>query len=351
MAEAAKKDAQESGENSEPLELISGRQTAAILMLLFDDEEAAKILERLEPAEAELLGEAMFSVADVDAIQIDGSLDRFLQLTKGQSMLAHKSDEKVGRVFRQALGTSRAETMMNRFAPKRPSNIADLLKWVPVKDLAELVSSEPPQIAAVLISFMTPEAAAEMLQLVSPELQEELVYRVATLGPVSAHALAQIHSLLENNGPSAEEIAPPMEIGGVMDSASIVNNLPKQMSQAVLKGVTKRDRKIAKLIEDEMFVFADLMNLSKKDIGTVVRKVDSAILVPALRGASPELKAKIFEAMSKRAAETIQDEIDEAPPQPMEAVIGAQKGVIAIAKVMLDNGEISMSNGAGADYV
>ena len=54
--------------------------------------------------------------------------------------------------------------------------------------------------------------------------------------------------------------------------------------------------------------------------------------------------------MSKRAAETIQDEMEEAPPQPMEAVIGAQKAVIAIAKVMLDNGEINMA-GAGADYV
>ncbi|GAB5480900.1 MAG: flagellar motor switch protein FliG [Parasphingorhabdus sp.] len=350
MADAASKDDKTEKEDGQQLELITGRQTAAILMLLFDDDEAAKILERLEPQEAELLGEAMFSVADVDAIQIDGSLDRFLQLTRNQTMLAYKSDEKVGRVFRAALGTPRAETMMNRFAPKRPTNIAELLKWVEIKDLAELVQNEPPQIAAVLISFMTPEAAAEMLQLVEPALQEELIYRVATLGPVSAHALAQIHALLESNGPSAEEIAPPMEIGGLMDSASIINGLPKQASQAILKGVAKRDRKIAKQIEDEMFVFADLMNLSKKDIGTVVRKVDSAILVPALRGASSELKAKIFEAMSQRAAETIQDEMDESPPQPMEAVISAQKGVIAIAKLMIDNGEISMSTG-GADYV
>ncbi|HEY9090359.1 flagellar motor switch protein FliG [Parasphingorhabdus sp.] len=350
MAEAAIKDGKNANENGQQLELMTGKQTAAILMLLFDDEEAAKILERLEPEEAEMLGEAMFSVADVDAEQIDGSLNRFLQLVKTQTTLAYKSDEKVGRVFRQALGTPRAENMMNRFAPKRPSNIASLLKWISARDLAELVQNEPPQIAAVLVSFMTPEAAAEMLQLVPPELQEELIYRVATLAPVSAHALAQIHALLEDNGPSAEEIIPPMEIGGVMDSASIVNNLPKQMSQMVLKGLAKRNRQIGRQIEDEMFVFADLMNLSSKDIGTVVRKVDNAILVPALRGASSELKAKIFAAMSQRAAETIQDEMDETPPQPMEAVLSAQKGVIEIAKIMIDSGEISMTTG-GADYV
>jgi flagellar motor switch protein FliG len=351
MADAVAKDGEGSEENAEQLELLTGSQTAAILMLLFDDAEAAQILERLEPEEVEALGEAMFSVADVDETQIDGSLDRFLDLTKNQSMLAFKSDEKVSRVFRQALGTSRAETMMNRFAPKRPSNIAEILKWIPIKDLAELVENEPPQISAVLISFMTAEVAAEMLQMLPAEMQEELVYRLATLGPVSANAIAQIDALLDNMTPSSgEDVAPPISVGGVLDSASIVNNLPKQAGRAMLKSMTRRNRVIAKAIEDEMFVFADLMNLSKKDIGSIVRKVDTSILVPALRGAAPDLKAMIFAAMSKRAAETIQDEIDEAPPQPMEAVIEAQKGVIAIAKVMLDNGEISMGGG-GADYV
>lgn len=332
------------------LELINGRQTAAILMLLFDDEEAAQILGRLEPGEVEALGEAMFSVADVDAMQIDGSLDRFLHLTRNQTMVAYKSDEKVSRVFRKALGTSRGETMMNRFAPKRPSNIAEALKWMPSKDIAALVSGEPPQIAAVLISFMTPEAAAEMLLLLAPDLQADLIYRIASLGPISPRAIAQIHGLLENTEPSAEDCAPPVQRGGVTDSASIINNFPKQLGKTVLKGVTKHNRVLAKQIEDEMFVFADLMNLSTKDIGTVVRKVDPSILVPALRGASDELKDKIFGAMSKRAAETIQDEMEDTPPQPLEAVLGAQKAVIAIAKIMLDNGEISMANG-GADYV
>jgi len=350
MADAQENEDGEVAEQAGPLELMTGRQTAAILMLLFNDEEAAQILERLEPHEVEALGEAMFSVANVDATQIDGSLDRFLTLTMNQSMLAYKSDEKVSRVFRRALGTSRAETIMNRFAPKRPSNIAELLKWIPAKDLVELIANEPPQISAVLMSFLTPEAAAEIIQLLPPESQADLIYRVATLGPVSGKALAHIHGLLENTSPPEAESAPPMQVGGVLDSATIINNLSKERGRALLKDLMKRDKITAKLIEDEMFVFADLMNLSKKDIGSLVRKVDSSILVPALRGAPSELTAKIFGAMSKRAAETIQDEMAEAPPQPMDAVIAAQKAIIGVAKVMLDNGEINMA-GAGADYV
>ena len=256
----------------------------------------------------------------------------------------------MSRVFRRALGTSRAETIMNRFAPKRPSNIAEMLKWIPAKELAQLITDEPPQISAVMMSFLTPEVAAKILDLLPSEIQSDLIYRLATLGPVSAKALAHIQGLLENTAPPEEEMAPPMQVGGVLDSATIINNLPKERGRTLLKELMKRDKVTAKLIEDEMFVFGDLMNLSKKDIGSVVRKVDSSILVPALRGASNELKSKIFGAMSKRAAETIQDDMDEAPPQPMDAVIAAQKAVIAVAKAMLDSGEINMA-GAGADYV
>ncbi len=350
MADTKVKDETETADQDRQLELITGRQTAAILMLLFNDEEAAQILERLEPHEVEALGEAMFSVADVDATQIDGSLDRFLLLTMNQTMLSYKSDEKVSRVFRRALGTSRAETIMNRFAPKRPSNIAEMLKWIPAKDLAKLITDEPPQISAVLMSFLTPEAAAEIIELLPSNIQADLIYRMATIGPVSAKALAHIHSLLENTTPHEEEAPPPMQVGGVLDSATIINNLPKERGRSLLKELMKRDKKTAKLIEDEMFVFADLMNLSKKDIGSVVRKIDASILVPALRGAPAELKTKIFGAMSKRAAETIRDDMEDAPPQPMDAVIAAQKAIIAVAKVMLDNGEINMA-GAGGDYV
>ena len=350
MADTKKKDDPERDGQEGQLELITGRQTAAILMLLFSDEEAAQILERLEPQEVEALGEAMVSVANVDATQIDGSLDRFLMLTMNQTMVSYKSDEKVSRVFRKALGTSRAETIMNRFAPKRPSNIAEILKWMPAKDIALILSNEPPQISAVMLSFVTPEVAAVVVELLPVDLQADLLYRLATLGPVSAGALSHIHGLLEHTTPAEEDVAPPMQAGGVLDSATIINNLSKERGRSLLKELMKRDKVTAKLIEEEMFVFADLINLSKKDLGSVVRKVDASILVPALKGAPNELKAKIFSAMSKRAAETIQDDMDEAPPQPMDAVIAAQKAVIAVAKAMLDDGEINMA-GTGGDYV
>ena len=147
-------------------------------------------------------------------------------MTMNLTTLSYKPDEKVSRVFRKALGTSRAETIMNRFAPKRPSNIAELLKWMPAKEIALLITNEPPQISAVLMSFLTPEIAAETLELLPSDIQADVIYRMATLGPVSGKALAHVQALLENTTPNEADAAPSMEVGGVLDSATIINNLP-----------------------------------------------------------------------------------------------------------------------------
>src|SRR3546814_9162277 len=45
---------------------MTGSAAAAVLLMLFEDDEAAQILSRLEPDEVRQLGYAMYDVADVD---------------------------------------------------------------------------------------------------------------------------------------------------------------------------------------------------------------------------------------------------------------------------------------------
>ncbi|MGQ3229315.1 MAG: flagellar motor switch protein FliG, partial [Blastomonas fulva] len=57
---------------------IPSDHAAAILMLLFAEEQAAEILTRLEPDEVRQLSEIMYSVADVGAEEINEVLDLFI---------------------------------------------------------------------------------------------------------------------------------------------------------------------------------------------------------------------------------------------------------------------------------
>ncbi|RZM01748.1 MAG: hypothetical protein EOP68_21745, partial [Sphingomonas sp.] len=56
----------------------TGVERAAVLMMLVGEEEAATILQKLEPEEVRQLGAAMFKVADVSEQEVEDVLDDFV---------------------------------------------------------------------------------------------------------------------------------------------------------------------------------------------------------------------------------------------------------------------------------
>jgi flagellar motor switch protein FliG len=129
-----------------------------------------------------------------------------------------------------------------------------------------------------------------------------------------------------------------------------MNNIRKDHEQRIIKALTKRDKSVAQSIEDEMFVFDNLMGLTEKDLGTLMRSVDNDQLIIALKGANEGLRAKILGSMSARAAQSISDEMEERGPMRLTDVLEAQKVIIASARRMADEGTIQLG-GKGDDYV
>lgn len=328
---------------------IPGQQAAAILMLLFSEEQAAEILTRLEPDEVRQLSEMMYTVADVGAEDINEVLDLFIDKARGRTTLGYKADEQIEGMLKRALGDRRAETMLTRVAPKKSGNGLEALKWMDAVEIALLVEHEHPQIAAVVLSYLKPEVAANVLQLLPADAQEDIVFRLATLGPVSAEALETIEALLASQG-AGQRSGGSSSSGGTSDAAAIMNIINKRESARIIRAVTKRDKDVARRIEDEMFVFADLIRLDAKDLGTLVRAIEASVLVPALKGAEELLRDKMFGCMSSRAASSIADEIAERGPMPMSEVVEAQKAIVQAAKRMADAGEIVIGGG-GDEYV
>ena len=99
-----------------------------------------------------------------------------------------------------------------------------------------------------------------------------------------------------------------------------------------------------------MFVFDDLMKLDAKNLGTLLQNVPGEVLAPALKGADPALRDKMFGCMSSRAADTVRDEIEEKGPMRLADVMDAQREVLNMARRLADAGTIVLG-GRGDDYV
>ena len=328
---------------------IDGAAAAAILLMLLDESKAAAILKHLEPDDVHRLGKAMFNAADATEQQVECALDRFVVSSRNVSALAVGAEPRIRKVMHEALGNVRADNVLASVAPRSSVGALDMLRWMEAPVIQHILRAEHPQVGAIILSVLTPEVAGAALEGLDEAAQTELLLRAAKLESVSGDAIADLEIILRNAS-DLKTSAPDMKCGGKYDVAKIVNNMNKASGERVLRAVKKQDKLLGQAIEEEMFVFDNLMALDTKSLGAVMRMVDASVLSLALKGAGDGLIAKMLASMSARAAESIQDEMAEGGLVKRAEVEEAQKAIIAIARKLADEGTI-MLGPQGDDYV
>lgn len=327
----------------------TGSEAAAILLMLLDDADAADVLSRLDPAEVQQLGGAMFNVADVSETQVEGVFGQFVESARARTTIGFGAAPRIRSVMEQALGEERAQTVLARITPPTDSHALDALRWMDAKTVANLIEHEHPQIAALVLSHLEAPVAADVLQLLPIEMQSDVIYRVATLGPVTAEALEELERVLVAQVTRSAS-RPATARGGTSEAAAIVNNTRAGTDQRILRSLAKVDKRLSQAIEDEMFIFDNLIEMDEKNLGTLLRNIENDVLVIALKGADDRLREKMLGCMSARAADSIRDEMAERGPMRLAEVLESQKEVLAIARKLAADGTI-MLGGKGDDYV
>lgn len=327
----------------------TGSSAAAILLMLLGEEEAATVLSRLQPDEVQHLGGAMFNVANISEQEIDGVFDVFCDRARVRTTLGFGVERQIKGMMHKALGSDKADQVLQRITPVQHTNALENLKWMDARQIANLIEFEHPQIAAIVLAFLESQRAADVLQLLPEDMQADLVYRVATMGPVTETALIELDELLSRPA-TAQSTGATTRRGGAGEAAKIVNSSRKASEQRIIKALQKLDKTVARNIEEEMFIFDNLMALTEKDLGALLRAVDNDILVVSLKGADEKLRGKIFGCMSSRAAQSVQDEIADRGPMRLADVQEAQKAMLAIARKLAAEGSISLG-GKGDDFV
>jgi len=325
---------------------------AALMVLLMADAEATALLGRLSSAELGLLGQHMCDLGEVAPQQISDAISDFAAAASVGGM---PDDNRVGRVrsmMTNAVGPVRADSLMRRIVaerPQQPGGALELARWLEPEVILPLVIDEFPQTIAVLLVQLDPQVAARVLAGLPEENQPEVVHRVATLGPVAPAALTMLEELLTSRITESYG-AIPLQMGGVREVAEIINQAGKAAEARIMPTINKRDKALYRAIENELFKFEHLFVLDAKMMGTLLREVDSDVLIDALKGIEEAQRDCFFRAMSGRAADGLRDEIDGRGRLKLADVAEAQKRIIDVAKRLVADGAIVLGEGDG-DYV
>ncbi len=329
-----------------PKQLLSRVDRAAVFLMLLGDEEAANLLARLDPTELETLGSAMVAMGDIDQERIAEALRDFVSEADREILPAKDRSAQVRTMLERSLGSTKAESMMQRIEPEARPRSIEMARWLAPSVLLKLVEDEHPQVIAALLLMLEPEPAAEVLSALPEEVQSAVVTRVAQIGPVSSQAIGMIDSLLSQRI-GASFGANTLTLGGPREAANLINLAEGEVARTVLPSIAQIDPALAEAIEDEMFTFEMLLELDRQAMGRLLRDVDNEALVDALKGLKEAQRAPFFASMSSRAADGIKDEIDMRGRLAKSEVEAAQRKIVEVARALADQGEIAIGSDDG----
>ncbi len=327
-----------------------GLEKSAMLLLSLGEDEAAEILKHLGPKEVQKLGHAMAQLKAVPRDRIEGVLDELEDHTSKGSPVP--VDESVIRaMLTKALGDDRASNLLSRILQGGDTAGIEGLKWMDAPTVADLIKNEHPQIIATILVHLEFDHAGEILKHFTERLRNDVLLRIATLDGVQPVALQELNDAMKRLLAGASGNVKKASMGGVRHAAEILNFVGQAAETAIVDNVREYDPDLAQKILDEMFVFENLLDIDDRGIQLLLREIQSDSLILALKGASPELRDKIFKNMSQRAAEMLKEDLEAKGPVRLSEVEGEQKEILKIARRLADEGQIVLGGKGGEDQM
>ena len=327
-----------------------GLENAAILLMSLGEEEAAEVFKYLAPKEVQALGETIAKMKAVTHDRVEGVLVKFSEMAGEQSMLVPDNDEYVKSVLRRALGDDKANLLIDRILQGSDISGIESLKWMDPQSVSELLRNEHPQIVAAILVHLDPDQSSSVLKLFTERQRNEVLVRIATLDGIQPSALKDLNEVMSKVLAGGDKMR-KASLGGVKPAAEIINMMGGSIETAVLDYIREADNELAQKIMDNMFTFDDLEKLEDKAIQTLMKEVQSESLVIALKGATPEMREKIFRNMSTRAAESLREDLESRGPVRVSEVESEQKELLKIVRRLADEGQIQLSSGGDDDFL
>jgi flagellar motor switch protein FliG len=242
----------------------------------------------------------------------------------------------------KAVGSYKANNIINRIAPNQGSSalIQRLLEMEP-RHIFNLLKNEYIQTMTLVTSYLRPDKASELLSLLRPELRDQVIERLATLEPTPVEVVETVIEVMQRrlNGKASRGLN---QTGGLKSAADLLNALNKNLSKTIITSLEERNAELGQAIRQKMFTFADLTRLDSAALQKVMREVDMRDLALSLKKSDETIKAKLLSAISKRAAETVNEEIGFLGAVKLKEIDAAQLRIIEVVRRLEAEGEVDL---------
>lgn len=323
------------------------RRKVAMILASLDLDEAVTILRGLPPDDIESLTAEIRELGVIDPeLQADIFNEFNERLSKGETL---KGGEEVARVLlEEVLGEKKAKELL----AKRKTRAFATIVHVDSEDLANILSSEQPSVTALVLGYLPAQKSAEVITFLEPDLREEVISRLAMNRTTDPDTVQRIEDIFVNKVASVihtSKVGKEDTLGGPKFIAEMFQYIDRALEKQLMNTIHTNSPEQADEIRDLMFTFDDIISLSEPDVQKVMRQVPLDKLVIALRGVDESINEKITGNLSKRAKETLQEEMELLGKVKLSEVEAEQRNIVAIIRGLEASGEIELHAGDGGD--
>jgi flagellar motor switch protein FliG len=332
-------------EGAKEIASLTKVQKLAAMLVMLGVESAAQVLKSFEPEEVELITSEMAKITLISQELQRDLLAEFSEVALHAGTSIHGGLDYARQSLEKALGVFRATDIINRVAPSRGSLAAmQGISDMEPRQIYNLLRHEQPQTVALVLSFIPADKAALVFALISPDQRERVLERLATLSPTPIEVVEKVVGIL-NAKLGVRQTRALNQTGGIKTAADILNSMEKTAGKSLLLSIEEHNPDLCQAIRQKMFTFEDLVALEPQALQRILREVDMRDLAMALKTASDKLKATLLGCISKRAAETVQEEITYMGPVRLRDIESAQLRVIDAVRKLETEGDVDLGNG------
>lgn len=321
---------------------MSDIHKAAVLLTSLPEEEAVALMGRLDP---KMIEQVSIEIAKIKSVTADEEQQVIMQFAESTPSAGTASGtggiDRAKSLVQAALGKN-ANAALDNIRQSIEAVPFAFLRQVDSQNILTYIIDEHPQTIALILSHLPAAASAEILAGLPPDRQMSVVQRIAGMGQTSPEIIDVVQKGLEKR--MSNVMSQSFEnAGGVAAVAEMLNVSDRATERTLLENLGQEDPELVEEIRRLMFVFEDIGKFSDKDMQTVLKNVENSQWALALKGASAELKEKVFRNMSQRAGDMLKEEMQYLGAVKASAVEAKQQEVVDVIRRLEDAGELDLS--------
>jgi flagellar motor switch protein FliG len=330
---------------------LSRPQKVAAVMLALGSEVSEVLLKRMTDYDIEQIAQEVVKLGSLDPDELIAVLEEFHAEAQAHRYIVTGGENYARELLRAWRGDD-ADAIMDRLVASVRETPFSWLNFFEPDAIARQLIDELPQTAAVVLGHLPTRFGAKVLAELPSELRPDVAMRVATMQPAPREIVERIEdSMRARLGDSSGSVGGPSKGSGLRELANMLNNSEEPTSRAILDAIEVTDAQLAKDIRAHMFVFADLVTLTPRDLQEVLRQIETTQLALAMKGLEGELYETIMGNLSERARQALNEERELLGPVKATEVEAARAEIAAHVRQLVEEGTVTVIRGDGSDLV